>query len=227
MDGYHIAKSQLWQMGQLGKCIGDPDGTTGATTSYDGLLKRRGAPWTFDPKQLYLDLLKAKQNGNNPPPPPPLRSLPSTATSSTGSDNSTAEDEQQQQQQLHEDDDNFALFAQYDRQISDPLPDQIAVSSHNTQIVLCEGNYLIAYDDPVWYPLHVIWDDTWLIHVMIGELKDRIAHRHMATWDQEKDRLFGRGIGGAARKAETSDLKHAQWVYDQSIKYANVIVNNG
>ena len=63
MDGYHIPRSKLEEMGKEGRVIGDlATGDNGSTTFQD-LLSRRGAPWTFDSKALIRDLTMAKETG--------------------------------------------------------------------------------------------------------------------------------------------------------------------
>jgi pantothenate kinase len=63
MDGYHISRAELEEMGNSGKLIGDPGDTKGDTTTFEDLMLRRGAPWTFDPRSLIRDLTRAKKNG--------------------------------------------------------------------------------------------------------------------------------------------------------------------
>ncbi len=53
MDGYHYFRSEL-------RSMGDDDSND---YTYDDLLKRRGSPWTFNSRQLILDLINAKEVG--------------------------------------------------------------------------------------------------------------------------------------------------------------------
>lgn len=182
MDGYHISQAQLQAMGELGQLIGDADGSVGKTTTFDDLMRRRGAPWTFDPEALFQDLRAAKVA-------------------------------------------HFGAFPLYDRMISDPVPDQIHVTKEH-RIVLCEGNYLLAFDDPAWEPLKAIWDDAWLIDVPEAILKERLVGRHLRTWTAVKEARFGKGRRGAEAKTESSDLKHARWIYRTSRSHANLIIRN-
>lgn len=68
MDGYHISRAELQRMGNQGIKIGDV--ATGnnkngvPTTTYQDLMSRRGAPWTFDAGALVRDLSAAKQHGH-------------------------------------------------------------------------------------------------------------------------------------------------------------------
>ena len=116
-------------------------------------------------------------------------------------------------------------FPIYDRSISDPVPDRIQVTKDH-KIIICEGNYLLSYDDPAWQPLQHIWDDSWLIDVPEGMLKERLIRRHMQNWTPEKEARFGVGRAGAIAKVESSDFKNAQFVYQTSRPYANVIIKN-
>ena len=180
MDGYHIPKSELITMGALGVLIGDRESTVGETTTYADLMKRRGAPWTFDPARLHDDLTAARASG-------------------------------------------AGCFPLYDRSIGDPVPHQISVTRDH-KIIFCEGNYLLALDDPHWAPLGVHWDDQWLIDVPERVLKERLVQRHLKNWNSSKVQLFGEGRKGAERKIESSDLKNAHWIHQRSRAYANLII---
>ena len=182
MDGYHFSKSELRRMGEQGVLIGDRDSTIGATTCYEDLMRRRGAPWTFDPKRLNDDLTNAREKGEG-------------------------------------------CFPLYDRSISDPVPNQISVTKHH-QIIICEGNYLISFDDPEWEPLCMHWDDRWFINVSESELKERLVKRHLENWNPSKVKLFGEGRKGAELKVESSDLKNARWVEKTSRVHANLIITS-
>jgi pantothenate kinase len=182
MDGFHFSQSQLRSMGESGIQIGDIEATSGAVTSYEDLMKRRGAPWTFDSKKLYQDLVEAKSRC-------------------------------------------YGSFPLYDRTISDPVPDQIKVTTGH-KVIICEGNYLLAFTDPAWEALQSIWDDTWLIDVPEDMLKERLVRRHLQNWTPTKEARFGIGRIGATAKVESSDLKHATFVYQNSRQFANVIIRN-
>lgn len=182
MDGYHYTQEQLRIMSDSGMQIGDPEATSGDITTFEDLMKRRGAPWTFDSKALYENLFATQQNG-------------------------------------------YGSFPLYDRSISDPVPDQIQVNTCH-RVIICEGNYLLAYDDLAWKSLQNIWDDAWLIDVPEEMLKERLVRRHLQNWTPAKEALFGVGRIGAIAKVESSDLKHAQFVRQASRMHANVIIKN-
>lgn len=64
MDGYHISRANLKKMPSDGVQIGDvATGKDCTTTTFDDLMSRRGAPWTFDSSALIHDLQTAKQTG--------------------------------------------------------------------------------------------------------------------------------------------------------------------
>jgi pantothenate kinase len=182
MDGYHYSQAQLRNLGERGIRIGDSEATSGETTTYEDLMKRRGAPWTFDSTKLYEDLRETKSRC-------------------------------------------FGSFPLYDRTISDPVPEQIHVTME-CKVIVCEGNYLLAFNDPSWKPLQNIWDDTWLIDVPENILKERLVRRHLQNWSPVKEARFGIGRIGAIAKVESSDLKHAAYVYQNSRQHANVIIQN-
>lgn len=182
MDGYHYTQARLRNMSESGQRIGDPDATSGEITTFDDLMRRRGAPWTFDSKALYENLASTKQKG-------------------------------------------YGSFPLYDRSISDSVADQIQVKDCH-KIIICEGNYLLAYDDLAWQPLKSIWDDAWLIDVPENVLKERLVRRHLQNWTPAKEERFGIGRMGALAKVESSDIKNAQFVRQASRKHANVIIAN-
>lgn len=180
MDGYHIPASTLKEMAQSGKIIGDPDSTSGRSTSFEDLIKRRGAPWTYDAKKFVADITSAKAEGEG-------------------------------------------SFPFYCRKIGDPVPDQIKVTKLH-RIVLCEGIYLNAFEDPEWKLLQEIWDDKWYLDIPHQVLKERLVNRHLENWCPLKVQLFGEGREGAAKKAESNDMKNARWVDRTSRAHADLFI---
>ena len=168
MDGYHIPRAELQKMGNSGKLIGDLCDTKGDSTTYEDLLLRRGAPWTFDPFSLIRDLTSAKKSGEG-------------------------------------------IFPVYSREISDPVPNG-AIVTHEHKIIFCEGNYLLAFDDPEWEPLESMWDDKWYISVQEDVVREHLVNHHLERWNAEKQKLWGDGCAGAMRKVEASDLKNYHWI---------------
>jgi pantothenate kinase len=182
MDGYHYSKAELKRLGNLGKVIGDPEDTKGESTTYEDLMARRGAPWTFCPKTLIRDLTEAKSRGKG-------------------------------------------TFPIYSREISDPVPDGVELTLQH-KIVLCEGNYLLAFDDEDWKPLEQIWDDKWYVSVPQDIVVDRLVDRHLKRWNESKIKLWGEGRSGATAKAKASDLKNFRWVEKNCKPHAVLIVEN-
>lgn len=180
MDGFHYSRAKLREMSSSGLVIGDPESTSGASTSYDDLLSRRGAPWTFDGPGLVQTFRQAKADGE-------------------------------------------LTFPTYSRQLSDPVPDGTRLQKTH-KIVLCEGNYLLAFDDAEFAPLEDVWDDKWYISTAEETLLDRLVKRHLETWSDEKTRMWGEGEAGAAAKAKANDLKNARWIEDNSLSHADIVI---
>lgn len=107
LDGFHYSRAELKKMAEL----------EGSVYTYDELLKRRGAPWTFNAQACISAFQEAREKGT-------------------------------------------ANLPIYDRSVSDPVPDGVCLEKTHT-IVLLEGNYLLAWDDPAWAPLKEIFDETW------------------------------------------------------------------
>ena len=182
MDGYHISRANLKKMAARdGLQIGDVATGKDSSTTFDDLMSRRGAPWTFDSASLIRDLQTAKQNGKG-------------------------------------------TFPIYSREISDPISSGVELTCEH-EIVYCEGNYLLAFDDPDWQPLQTLWDDTWFIDVSEQIVKERLVNRHLERWNDAKIQLWGRGRAGAQAKVEASDLKNFRWIHEKSRGHANVIIS--
>jgi pantothenate kinase len=186
MDGYHISKANL-------KIMARDKGTT-----YEALMARRGAPWTFDHEQLIQDLTKAAILFK----------------------------------EERDDDDGGARLKQefefptYSRDISDPVPGGVCLKAHH-KIFICEGNYLLALEDEHWKPLESLWDEGWLVVAPSSVQLERLIHRHLLTWTDEKTKLWGPGQeGGALARAQANDLKNAEWISQTSTQHANVIIQN-
>lgn len=113
----------------------------------------------------------------------------------------------------------------YDRSISNPVPDGVKIM-RDTNIVLVEGNYLLAFAEPAWAPLKDIFDDTWFVECETPEKqKSRLVKRHLLNWTQRKVDLWGDGEPGARKKVENLDWKNVVWITERSRKEANLIVN--
>ena len=119
----------------------------------------------------------------------------------------------------------YGTFPIYSREISDPIPNSLNVTPED-QIILCEGNYLLCYNNIDWSPLRTLFDDTWYISVPLDTIKTRLISRHLKRWNKDKEQRFGYGRTGATKKVEESDLLNAIYIESISKQYANIIVEN-
>jgi pantothenate kinase len=90
------------------------------------------------------------------------------------------------------------------------------------QIVLCEGLYLLAQDDPNWEALGEIWDDRWYLNTPENIVKARLVKRHLQNWNSVKVRNWGEGCAGAVRKTEQSDLLNTRWIDKTSRDHCDI-----
>jgi pantothenate kinase len=118
-----------------------------------------------------------------------------------------------------------ASFPVYSRKLSDPVPDGVQLlPSH--KIVIVEGNYLLNWDDRAWAGLRDVFDERWFISCPEPEKqRQRLIRRHLETWTAEKERMFGSGEVGAARKADSNDVLNAQYIEGHR-KYADFIIDS-
>lgn len=63
MDGYHIPREDLKEMAEEGSAFETDECGLQAKLSYEKLLARRGAAFTYDPARFIKDLKSAKDNG--------------------------------------------------------------------------------------------------------------------------------------------------------------------
>lgn len=111
----------------------------------------------------------------------------------------------------------------YSRKLSDPVPDGVQLRASH-KIVLVEGNYLLNWEDPKWSGLREVFDERWFISCAHPEQqRQRLIKRHLETWTPEKERMWGVGEVGAAKKADSNDVLNAQFV-DGHRKYADRII---
>lgn len=118
-----------------------------------------------------------------------------------------------------------AVLPTYSRQLSDPVPGGVTLlASH--RIVLCEGNYLLNWDDAAWSGLsNGLFDETWYISCPdMEQQRQRLIKRHLETWTDEKSRLWGAGEAGAAKKADSNDVVNAQLIEATSKKHADRVI---
>jgi pantothenate kinase len=120
-----------------------------------------------------------------------------------------------------------AKFPVYSREKSDPVDDPGVELSSENRIVLCEGNYLLSFDDPDWAPLASLFDEKWFICCDdIRGQRDRLINRHLKTWTEEKTRMWGVGYDGAAAKADANDMLNLQFINDGSKKHADRVIKS-
>ncbi|GAX22304.1 hypothetical protein FisN_22Hh096 [Fistulifera solaris] len=173
MDGFHYSRAELKKMAEA----------EGAVYTYEELLKRRGAPWTFNAQACIAAFQEAREKGT-------------------------------------------AKLPIYDRSVSDPIPDGVSLELTHT-IVLLEGNYLLAWDDPAWAPLKGIFDETWYIScTTLEEQRERLINRHLKTWTEEKMILWGEGRIGAERKADSNDVLNSAWIHETSRHHADMVLES-
>jgi len=175
MDGFHYSRSELRSMGD----------SSSSSYTYEDLLARRGAPWTFDAASCIECFSNARKEGSG--------TLPV-----------------------------------YSRIASDPVPDGVTLHA-TTKIVLLEGNYLLAWDDERWSPLEErrVFDETWYIACRsIDDQRERLVHRHLETWSEEKTKLWGEGREGAGKKADANDMLNLVWIDETSRKYADLVIES-
>ena len=171
MDGYHYSRAQLQEIASKGD------------VTYDDLLIRRGAEWTFDAESFVRDLTKAKASGS-------------------------------------------ASLPVYSRQKSDPVDNGVNLLNTH-RIVIVEGNYILNFDQERWSGLKNLFDEKWFVSCSdISIQRERLISRHLETWTQEKDRLWGLGELGASKKADSNDVLNAEFVEQNSRKYADRIIVN-
>jgi pantothenate kinase len=117
-------------------------------------------------------------------------------------------------------------FATYDRHMSDPRPASAHVTDKH-HIVLVEGLYVVAWDDPMWQPLQNLFHDAWLVTVDDEEaMKRRLVDRHLKHWNDDKTRRFGPGRAGAQKKVDEGDMPNFRFVMEKSCKHATLLVDN-
>jgi len=100
----------------------------------------------------------------------------------------------------------------YDRTISDPVPNGVTLlASH--KIVLVEGLYLLWKTDPKWAPAFDLFDEHWWVECPTQEIQiERLIHRAMQTWSEQKTKDWGEGREGARRKAEANDIANMKLI---------------
>lgn len=118
-----------------------------------------------------------------------------------------------------------AVLNTYSRQLSDPVEGGVELKASH-KIILCEGNYLLNFDDESWSGLREVFDEKWFISCKHPEQqRTRLIRRHLETWTAEKERLWGLGEIGAANKADANDVLNAIFVENHKT-YADVLIES-
>ena len=118
-----------------------------------------------------------------------------------------------------------AVLNTYSRQLSDPVEGGVELKASH-RIVLCEGNYLLNFDDESWSGLREVFDEKWFISCKHPEQqRTRLIMRHLETWTAEKERMWGPGEIGAANKADANDVLNAIFVENHKT-YADVLIES-
>ena len=119
----------------------------------------------------------------------------------------------------------FGTLPTYSRKLSDPVPEGVVLLPTH-RIVLVEGNYLLNWDDEEWSGLRNIFHEHWFLRCKSLEIqRERLIRRHLETWTAEKEKMWGSGEEGAARKADANDVLNAEFVLAHE-KYADLVIES-
>lgn len=55
--------------------------------------------------------------------------------------------------------------------------------------------------------------------------RNRLICRHLETWTEEKSRMWGEGVLGATKKADSNDVLNAKYI-EGSAKYADLMIES-
>ena len=104
----------------------------------------------------------------------------------------------------------YASLPIYNREISDPVDDGVALEKHH-RIVLVEGLYMLMKDQ---HPdLYELWDERWFIRAPSREEQtERLVKRSLKTWSDAKTQLWGPGESGARKRAEYNDVQNMELI---------------
>ena len=191
MDGFHFSRAEL-------RSIADRE----PSITFEKLIARRGAPWTFDVEGLVSCLKKARERGEG------LLPTYSRQRSDPVWDPG-ARLEKHHSIVLIEG--NYLL--NWDSTLGDSFKGQE------------DGREL--QDGRMWGQLEPLFDERWFIRCeSLEKQRDRLIKRHLETWTEEKTKLFGEGRnGGAARKADTNDVLNAAFVDKHAVFASREIIS--
>lgn len=191
MDGFHYSRAELRSIAERNPSI-----------TFEKLISRRGAPWTFDVEKLVASLKEAKEKGEGLLP-----------TYSRQKSDPVWEPgvrlEKHHTIVLIEG--NYLL--NWDFSLGDSFEGQR------------EGSSL--QDSKIWGQLKPLFDEKWFIRCeSLEKQRDRLIARHLETWTEEKTKLFGEGrSGGAAKKADTNDVLNANFVDKHAVFATREIIS--
>jgi pantothenate kinase len=121
--------------------------------------------------------------------------------------------------------DACGILPTYSRTLSDPVPGGVELLKTH-RIVLVEGNYLFNFGEERWSGLAPLFDIKWFVRCQdMTVQRERLIKRHLETWTAEKDRMWGPGELGAAKKADANDVLNAAFVDDHKI-HADLIITS-
>lgn len=165
-DGWHIPQSEL--IDSFG-----PDA-----------MKRRGAPWTFDSKKCYHDLVQAKQDGH--------ASLPFYDRDLSDPVPDSVHLYSTHQIVLVE-----GLYLLMKQDGSKKLGDHKDTNQDTRE-----------QDNRYWWSqVCDLFDERWFVKAPSRtEQIDRLVQRNKKTWSKDKDELWGPWPEGARKRAETNDV---------------------
>jgi len=177
MDGFHFSRAELQKIAEKNPSV-----------TFEQLIARRGAPWTFNVDGLVSSLQVAKEKGEG--------LLPTYSRQKSDPVWEPAI-QLQQHHQIVLVEGNYLL--NWDTSLGANFKGQE------------EGRCLQAA--ATWGSLEPLFDETWFIRCeSLEKQRQRLIFRHLETWTEEKTRLFGEGEAGAAKKADTNDVLNAAFV---------------
>ncbi len=210
MDGYHFTRKDL---ANVAKALGDDDGTQG--------MSRRGAPWTFDAKNLAKDLATAKATGK--------ASLPEYDRKLSDPVPNAVTVEESHQIILVEG--NYLILgllgAEVDPETNSPLAGSLL--ENGCSDLLCPipiGEEILRWRDAA-----ALWDETWFVappgRDAVETQRDRIIERSLETWNPSKTKAWGGSTDreAAVKRAEFNDVRNAKLV-ECCRSYADLIIDS-
>eukprot|EP00536_Pseudo-nitzschia_multiseries_P007984 jgi/Psemu1/287499/fgenesh1_pg.194_\ len=227
MDGYHLTRAELAELSQSYGPDYSDDESRG--------LSRRGAPWTFDPQALAVDLAEAKRSGK--------ASLPDydRALSDPVEHSVTVDPSHtivlvegiylllgKLEAELERDDEAGEEFDQ---------PREGSNLKEACSDLRCP--FPIGPQIRRWKATAELWDETWFVSPPYndndGSCKEtpleiqtrRIVERSLETWTKAKTEAWGGGTDreAAIRRAESNDVRNARLIHCCR-DYADLIVDS-